>query len=92
MNQYITASLTAASALVMNTCSPPPEAPAAPVRPAQVITIPEGYSHNFTAEAGDTLNIIMTPDPAWVDRCRDMGGEGIFNPHTLIATCERVDF
>jgi hypothetical protein len=63
-------------------------------RPAQVITIPEEYAHQFNAQRGDRINVIMNPTGDIVGRCFDMGGDAelIYNPYTIIWTCEKVDF
>jgi hypothetical protein len=70
--------------------------PPADARPAQTITIMEDYAYAFNAEKGDKLNVILYPEQSGEDwpeaRCRNMGGDPIYNPMTLIWTCEDVDF
>ena len=62
----------------------------------QWITVPEHYPWTFNAEHGDRVDIIMdpvdTPEGTILERCDHMGGELIYNPATLIWTCEGVDF
>ena len=65
---------------------------ATPNRRTWNIVIPEDYEYRFNAEHGDRLDLIMNPDESWVSRCLNHGGEPIWNPFTLIATCEHVDF
>jgi len=61
-------------------------------RPAQVIFVGEDYNTRFNAVHGDTIIVVMKPAGDVVARCNDMGGEPVYNPFTLINTCEGVDF
>jgi hypothetical protein len=63
-------------------------------RPAQVITVPENYAHQFDARHGDIIILVMEPRETqdMINTCEDMGGELIYNPYTIIWTCEKVDF
>lgn len=74
----------------------PPATPAARTRPAQTIYVGEDYDVEFDARPGDYVIVIMFQDDSdgegWVGRCNNMGGEPIFNPYTLIAECDGVDF
>lgn len=70
-------------------CQPPAQPPA---RPPQHIEVPEHYHFTFDARPGDDITVIMDPTGDPVARCLDMGGEPIYNPFTLISTCDKVDF
>jgi hypothetical protein len=63
-------------------------------RPAQIITVPENYKHQFDARKGDVINVIMEPTGDIKERCFNMGGDAelIYNSYTMIWTCEKVDF
>lgn len=82
--------LLAASSII----AAPPHHPEIPpiTRPAQTIYVPEDYDVMFDARPGDTIIVIMYPDHDPVDRCLKRNGEPIWNPYTLIWTCEGVDF
>lgn len=85
----------AGGAAALATCIPACDAPAPstqPARPAQVIFVGEDYNLPFDARPGDTIILVMTPDGNQLSRCNDAGGELIYNPFTLIWTCEGVDF
>lgn len=69
---------------------PPPHIE--PVRPPQVIHLGEDQRFQFDARPGDTIILTMNPTGNIQERCNDAGGELIFNPYSIIFTCEKVDF
>jgi hypothetical protein len=67
-----------------------PQAPE--IRPAQMIYVGEDEPTKFDARRGDTVIVVMNSDGDHLARCNQIGGELIYNPFTLIFTCEDVDF
>lgn len=69
------------------------EATEGPARPPQQIYISMEYGAPFTAEAGDTIIVVMEPEFATPgDWCDHRGGTLWRNPHTDILYCENIDF
>lgn len=86
------------AAIAIAVCPTPPadvatDTPPVPsARPAQHIYIGEGYDTPFDARSGDTITVILNPQSDPIERCNHMGGEPIYNPYTLIWSCDDVDF
>lgn len=59
----------------------------------QVFTIGEWevWPTEWDANSGDRIDVVMSPEGDWVERCNHMGGEPIqIGPNVL--RCEGVDF
>ncbi|MBM7771961.1 hypothetical protein JOD54_002165 [Actinokineospora baliensis] len=68
------------------------DTPIGSLRPPQTIYVPEDYGHQFNAEPGDTVILVMRPDDGHEARCADAGGRIESNAHTWITACVGVDF
>lgn len=69
-----------------------PRAEVDPTPVGQTIYVSESIA-SFNADRGDTVIVVMDePDDAAIERCLDMGGEPILDPHSNVLYCEDVDF
>jgi len=64
--------------------------------PHHTITIPENYDHQFNANAGDQINLILEPTEidyrSPQERCEDMGGRFHIDDYSLLNLCDDIDF